>query len=203
MATSAEARTALLLPPDPELDYVRHLYDRMIDWYKVAETKAQLVLTANGALVAIILGLLSSKISDLRQLGDLFGPETWILISAVVLALAGAVGSATSCLLSYHTRKIRHDFARLGVNSDDPDTYCPEVLWYFGHLGSLRFEPTVDLLQAANRTSEIRALTYSAVSLAGAVLRKHRLMNAGWILTAVVLLAFAGTTVSILIRSQL
>jgi hypothetical protein len=29
------------------------MYDRVIDWYKVAETKAQFLLTVNGAFVTI------------------------------------------------------------------------------------------------------------------------------------------------------
>jgi hypothetical protein len=38
-------------PDESDGEYVRRAYERAIDWYKVAETKAQMLLTANGILV--------------------------------------------------------------------------------------------------------------------------------------------------------
>jgi hypothetical protein len=43
------------------------MYDRVVDWYKVAETKAQLLLTVNGAFVTVAFGLLSGSAAELRR----------------------------------------------------------------------------------------------------------------------------------------
>jgi hypothetical protein len=54
---------------EPDAEYVRRAYDRAIDWYKVAENKAQLLLTVNGLLVTVFVGSLTGKTSGARPTG--------------------------------------------------------------------------------------------------------------------------------------
>jgi hypothetical protein len=185
------------------LDYARRVYDRCIDWYKVAETKAQLLLTANGAFAAIYFGLASANTDKVQTFGRNAGPETRCLLAVAVLAFCGAVSLAAGGLLSRHRHNINKDFARLGVRRDDPATYTGEVVWYFGHIASLEFGPAVELLRTADEQLEFETLTYNVVGLSHVVLRKHRLVNAGWLLTAVSILAMTAATLSIFLRSQL
>lgn len=179
------------------------MYDRVIDWYKVAESKAQFILTINGAFVAITFGLLSSNISDLGASRVRIGPDTWCFLGVALLALCGSIGSATFCLQSRHEHNIRIDFTQLGVDRNDKNTYRPEALWYFGHVAELHCEWVIERLRAFDEEQEFRTVAYNVHGLARVVLRKHRLINAGWTLTAVALIALMRAAASILIRGHL
>jgi hypothetical protein len=185
------------------LDYARRVYAQAIDWYKVAEKKAQYLLTANGAFAAIFFGLASGNVGNIGRFGRVAGDETWCALAVAVIAFCGAVGSAAAALLSRHRHNIATDFARLGVDRNEPATYKPEAVWYFGHIASLQFGPAVDLLRTASPQLEFATLTYNLVGLSRVVHRKHRLVNAGWLLTAATVIAMIVASLSIFLRSQL
>lgn len=121
-----------MVATDPGVEYARRVYDRAIDWYKVAEAKAQVLLTVNGAFVTIVFGLLSGNLMELAGFSSSSGIETWILLSIAVSTLMGAIGSAAACLLSRHQHNIRTDLARLGV---DPTTSLASPRWCCASIG--------------------------------------------------------------------
>jgi hypothetical protein len=186
-----------------EIEYVRRVYERAIDWYKVAETKAQLLLTVNGVFVTVVFGVNSGNMADARQFAGVLGVETWVFLLCFICALIGAVTCAAACLWSQHRKTLKETFPRLGVDPGAPSTYRPEVLWYFGHLAHLKMEPAAAMISRADRDFEIKALSYNVVHLAGIVLRKHRLVNAGWALTALALIFLIAAGVSIFVRAQI
>jgi len=55
-------------------------------------------------------------------------------------------------------------------------------------------------LRDADEEFEVRVLTYNVHGLARTVLRKHRLINAGWLLTSVSLLALIAAGTSLLLH---
>jgi hypothetical protein len=187
----------------PNLEYARRMYDRAIDWYKVAESKAQLILTVNGVFATITFGLLSGNVSELRRSRAAIGPETWVFLAAAFAALCCSIGLAAACLRSRHEENVRRDFEQLKVDPAKIDTYRPEALWYFGHLAKLDWEAVVEKLRGADYKFELIALTYNVHGLATVVLRKHRLINAGWTLTSVALVALIAAGASVLVRTQL
>jgi hypothetical protein len=176
------------------------MYDRVIDWYKVAESKAQLILTIDGAFVTITFGLLSGSVADLRRSFESAGVLTWLFLTLTLVAVCGSIAAAAASLLSQHDRHIRNDFAQLGVNPDDETTYRPECLWYFGHLASLRWRGVQNLLRDADEDFEVEVLTYNVHGLAKTVLRKHRLINAGWLLTSTALLSLIAAGAALLLH---
>lgn len=113
-------------------------------------------------------------------------------------ALVCAAGS----LWSYHGRA-KGELADLKVDPGDPDTYCAEVLWYFGHLARLKPKEVAEKLRGAGPEYEATALSYNVVDLAAKVLRKHRLVNLGWALTALQLIALIAAGTSFFVRAQL
>jgi hypothetical protein len=181
------------------LDYARRVYDRVIDWYKVAESKAQLLLTVNGAFAAVFFGFASGGLAGSRHIGRSSGVATWFLLATAILAFGGAVGFGAAGLLSRHRKNIRDDFVRLEIRPDDPETYQADAAWYYGHLASLDFDHAVAFLRKADQRMEFEALTYNVVGLSHVVLRKHRLVNAGWQLTALAVLTMIATSLSILV----
>lgn len=203
---SAEPDGSAAEPPaeavEVDIDYLRRIYASTREWYTVSETKAQLLLTANGAFVAIIFGALFGKVSDVRAAAARFGSDTWIFLGASVVSLVCAISCAALCLWSLHGRAGK-EIAQLGVDRDDPSTYRPEVLWYFGHLANLRMDGAVQALRRADREFEVATLTYHVVELAQRVLRKHRWVNMGWAFTALALIALVAAGTSFFIRAQL
>ena len=81
--------------------------------------------------------------------------------------------------------------------------YRPEVLWYFGHLARLQHDAAVERLREADHEYEAKALSYNVIDLSARVLRKHRLVNRGWALTALELIAIVAAGTSFFIRAQL
>src|SRR3954471_20402046 len=44
-------------------EYVWRAYERAIDWYKIAESKAQIILTVNGVLVTLLFEIAARPVS--------------------------------------------------------------------------------------------------------------------------------------------
>lgn len=186
-------------------EYARRVYDRAMDWYKVAETKAQLILTVNGVFVTIGFGIVSAKPDDANVPTQNLGLETWAFLAVAVSALAGAIGAAATSLLSRHRHNIKADFKRLDIDIENEKKRSPypvESLWYFGHLGSLPFRRAVNSFDQIDEDDEFKILTFHVVGLSRVVLRKHRLINAGWLLTSVALLSLLAAITSYAIRAS-
>jgi hypothetical protein len=115
-----------------------------------------------------------------------------------VSSLVCAAGS----LWSFHGRA-KGELAGLDVDPRNPETYRPEVLWYFGHLARLQPKAVAERLRGAGQEFEATALSHNVVDLSIKVLRKHRLVNMGWALTALELIALIAAGTSFFIRAQL
>jgi hypothetical protein len=164
-------------------------------WYTAAETKAQLLLAVNGLFVTVLFGILFGNSGD-RHLGAArFGSGTWVLLSVSAVALVIAIICAALCLWSLHGRA-RAEFDGLRVDPEEPASYQPEVLWYFGHLAHLKRGAVKERLRSVDRRVEIETLSYHVVDLAHKVLRKHRWVNAGWAFTALALIALVAAGAS-------
>jgi len=96
-----------------DAEYVRRVYERAIDWYKVAEAKAQLILTVNGVLVTVVFSIFAGNIRDERDLAKVSGVETWFFLLVCTGALLGAVTCAAACLWSQHGKSIRENLLAL------------------------------------------------------------------------------------------
>jgi hypothetical protein len=177
------------------VEYLRHMYAMTRVWYVAAETKAQLLLAVNGLFVTVLFGILFGNSGD-RHLGaGDFRLGTWVLISVSVVALVIAIICAALCLWSFHGRA-KDEFDSLGVDPENPASYQPESLWYFGHVAHLEPGAVKERLRSVDRRFEIETLSYHVVDLAHKVLRKHRWVNAGWAFTALALIALVAAGAS-------
>jgi hypothetical protein len=182
------------------VEYLRHMYAMTRAWYTASETKAQLLLAVNGLFVTVLFGILFGN-SGARNLGTAkLKSGTWMLISVSVVALVMAIVCAALCLWSLHGRA-KEEVNKFGIDPEDPDpdpdSFPPEVLWYFGHLVHLERDAVKKRLRSVDRRFEIETLSYHVVDLAHKVLRKHRYVNAGWAFTALALIALVAAGVSI------
>ena len=76
------------------------------------------------------------------------------------------------------------------------------MLWYFGHLAHLQLDAAAEKLRGADQNFEAETLSYNVVDLSVKVLRKDRLVNAGWALTALALIALVAAGTSFFLRAQ-
>ncbi|NNN30011.1 hypothetical protein HLK59_06480 [Streptomyces sp. S3(2020)] len=130
------------------------------------------------------------------------GIETWFFYSVSTGALLGAVSCAAAFLWSRHGKNYRGNFARFHVDPGRPETYKPEVLWYFGDLAHLDMDAAAELIGQADARFEVTALSYNVVHLSRVVFRKHRFINAGWALTALAVSSLILGGVSVFVRAQ-
>lgn len=184
---------------EPDGIYARRVYDRVLEWYKAAETKVRLLLTVNGVFVTVAFSGLLGKAQNFTHAGA----ETYAFAVLAVVSLLAAVLCAATSLWSWHNRNIR-DLEKL--ISVEGITYPPEAFWYFGNLAGWA---TKDLrgamreIAGADRSFEARATAYHAIQSSTVVLRKHRFVNAGWAFTALTLLFFTAMGCSLFIRNTL
>ena len=170
-------------PASPDRDYTRRVYETNREWYRLVETKAQIVIAANGAFLSLFFGGLLGG-SGARAISRDFSLDTWIFLGCAAVSILAAIAAAGVSLWSWHGHGIKKEFERLGVNPESSVTYRPEVLWYFGHIARLNPSAVTEMLRRPCADWEITTLSYDTVDLATKVLRKHRYVNAAWACSA-------------------
>jgi len=85
---------------DESLEYSRRLYENMVDWYKAAELKAQVVLSLAGIFTSFLIASIFVKRSDVKEIVGVFAWHTWVALGLMTLALVGAIASAVMCLIT-------------------------------------------------------------------------------------------------------
>jgi hypothetical protein len=172
----------------PALEYARRLYANVLDWYKLADTKAQLLLTVDGVFVTVLAGAVLGDPEETSDRVQRFGPETWALLGAAALALLLSVACAALCLWSRSGlggSAIRRLMQReLGVDPGRRASYSPEVAWWFGMIAALEPGHIAAMIKDADERFERDALVAQIVVLSRNVLRKHTWVNRGWALAA-------------------
>src|SRR5213593_1142530 len=137
--------------------YVRRLYDNVLEWYRSADNKAQVVLGLDGAFLAFLAGAAFAKPDDLRVVVHGFTAVTWSLLAVMALCLLGSIAAAIHCLQS--RLLTRSDLDRL-VSPEDRATgnlspYRPEQSWFFQILAPLSLDRLRRTLQGVDAAFEI------------------------------------------------
>jgi hypothetical protein len=189
-------------PPTAALEYARRLFENITDWYNAADTKAQVILTIDGAFIAFLSSTLFAEPAKLRALSNAFSAGTWVLLLLMSLALTGSIASALACLWSrlYGNREIDDIFRQLGVDVHDAASYKPGVLWFFQFLRRLEGEHVETRLLQMDETGEVRALRFQITALSDNVMRKHKWVNAGFVLTGSSFVLFLAAGITYIIR---
>lgn len=155
----------------------------------------------NGVFVTLFFGALLGSSGKSHAAGRGLGLATWIFGCLFTVALSTAISCAALSLWSLHGRA-NAEFARLGVDPQQPVTYRPEVLWYFGHLARLRPDCIEEKLRD-DQDAEISTLSYHLIGLSRKILRKYRWVNTGWAFTSLGLFALVATGASYFLQTRL
>jgi hypothetical protein len=186
----------------PSLDYVRRVYTNNIDWYKNADTKAEIVLTLDGIFLAFVTSSIFVQQADLREILAYFTFGSWLFLGLMSLALAGSIFCAIACLWSrislikYIKEKY---FAEHKTQVDQIEPYRPETTFFFQKISRLDPDLYQRRLLSVDQEFEIMALAADTHTLAGNVLEKHVWVDLSFILAGASLLSFLALGISYLL----
>jgi hypothetical protein len=176
------------------VEYVRRLYADVMEWYKSADSKAQVVLTLDGLFLAFIAATLfehADVVNGLRW-------HTALFLSLMAVSLATSVGYAVACIWSriYSHKELEQFLRKEKVDISNHQTYTPGVSWFFQIIGALDEGEFKKRMGAVNPVFEVESLSSQIIKLSRNVRTKHRYVNYGFIFAGITLTLFAVSAAS-------
>ena len=186
----------------PALEYSRRVFNSVLEWYKNADSKAQIILTIDGIFLAFITNSIFIEQDKLLKILSKFGGETWLLLALMCLTLAGSILSSILCLWSrvYREDELDEILKNSGVDIKRSETYKPQFMFFFQFISRLQAEQMADKLSAVDEKYEIEALAHETRILSENVMKKHKWVNRGFGLAGLSLLFFLSVGVSYIVR---
>jgi hypothetical protein len=189
--------------PPGALAFSRGLYASTLDWYKVADSKGQLLLTLNGVYITVLSSVTIASSQNLVKLHTSLPPATWFLLAGAAVATAISILMAIACLYS-RLSDARLDEIRDSFTERDAQgnlRYGPAALYWFGTIARINHDIGLKMLQSADEAFELSAVTEDLFLLASKVLAKHRWVNMGWVAAGTSLLLLLAAAVSAVIAT--
>ena len=183
------------------LEYARRIMCNNLDWYKSADTKAEIILSLDGVFLAFVTSSVFMKRADLLEILGNFTVWTWMFLGLMCLALAGSILCAVACLWSRIplSKRAKEEYlADRKIQTDKLETYTPEVTFFFQKISWLNADLYQRQLLSADKRFEIQALAADIHTLSGNVTKKHILVDYAFMLTGASLLLFLVTGISYL-----
>ena len=185
------------------LSYSNLVLANAIDWYRNADSKAQIILTLDGALITFLTSSLFKRAEDLSAVTRNVTTVTWVLLIAMCACLAGSIVSALTCLWSRVFLGLKRDSV-LGKErryiQEGENVYSPNVMFFFKTICWLEHDRFQERLEQVDEEFHIRAVGSQAYLLAKRVYRKHVLVNAGFVLAGASLILFMASGISYLVH---
>ena len=141
------------------LDDSRRLLELVIDWYKNADLKAQIILTINGAFLTFLTSSIFKSPEELTRVTHRFGASTWVLLILMCVCLVGSIVSALMCLWSRIFLFSKRDEvlvqARKGIKR--AEKYPAELMLFFETITWLEHDKFQLELLGRDKEFEIKA----------------------------------------------
>lgn len=182
------------------LIYCRSVYAGMLDWYKIADAKGQLLLTLNGVFVTVLSSSLLLRPEDLSARKTQLTLIAWVFILGAAVAVGYSIFCGIMCLRS---RLSNADLDKLHANFQYLDgegrvQYRPAVTFWFGTVARFKDQKKgLDLLLKSNAEFELSALADEILLFAPNVLAKHQWVNRGWVAAGCALLFTVATATAV------
>lgn len=182
------------------LAYSRLVFERVIDWYKNADSKAQIILTIDGVFITFLTTSIFKNPDELSKITQRFTAYTWIFLILMCVCLIGSVISALMCLWSRillsskRDRVLMREKQRIG----EAEKYSPSVMLFFKTISWLDHDKFQVELAGVNKEFEIKALASQSYLLSKRVYVKHLLINSGFVLSGASLIFFLASGISYL-----
>jgi ABC-type uncharacterized transport system fused permease/ATPase subunit len=185
---------------DDKLKYAQGLYKDVLDWYRSAESKAQVLLAIDGTFLAFLTGSIFTEPDKIKRT---IGWETWFLLGLMSLFLVCSIISALLCLWS------RIDLLAIHIkmpNDEKPDTskvetYESDVMWFFQKISYLKKDRFLSSILKVDKYFTIQALANESFVLSKNVSKKHFWVDLGFFFIVITLILFLSAGISYLVRS--
>lgn len=184
----------------PALDYARRLFERIIDWYKTADSKAQIILTLDGAFLTFLTTSVFKNPDELSRIIQRFNSATWLFLALMSVCLIGSIISALMCLWSRVWLSSKRDavLVREKARLEEAEKYSPNVMLFFKTISWLNHDKFQAQLAEVDVKFEIKALASQSFLLSQRVNTKHLLVNLGFVLAGASLIFFLAGGISYL-----
>jgi hypothetical protein len=184
------------------LEYARRVFDGVLDWYKNADSKAQIILSLDGAFLAFLTSSIFMEQDKLSKILSRFGLETWILLGLMCISLIGSILSAIFCLWSriYNEDELDVILKSEGVEFENSATYKPQFMLFFQFLSRLQPKRIAERFSVINEEYEIEALAFQMQIISQNVMNKHYWVDRGFVLVGLSLLFFLSAGISYVLR---
>lgn len=182
------------------LEYVRQLYASVLDWYKNADSKAQVILTLDGIFLTLIANTLfqnSKVVSEIPW-------HTAFFLGLMAMSLSASIYHAIACIWSriYSTADLKEIIRKAGVDIADYETYAASVCWFFQMISELDKVEFEKRMSALGPTFEVEALSSQIFLLSGNVRKKHHNVNYGFIFAGITLALFVISAISFVLYQK-
>jgi hypothetical protein len=184
-----------------KLEYSRRLYDDVLDWYKSADSKAQVVLAIDTAFLAFLTSAIFSEPDKLRAILAVFSWITWLNLTLMLLSLMISIGAAIFCVWSriYSLKEVKQIIKKAESRCQDPDKYPPEmIMWFFQFIEVLDQKKFQATLESTEEGFELKVLAEEIYILSRNVRKKHLAVNIGFGFAALSSIFFVMAAVSYL-----
>ena len=184
------------LPQAPSaLDYARGIHTEAHNSNKDLYTRAQVVLTLDGIVVAAAAAGLAGQSDDLKKAVAVFGATTWVFVGVAAFALIASVMCSTMALASLHQQGRVNDAA----------AYKPTTMWYYARIAELVREPRdrvrfIEIAEQADALFETKARLEQVAIMAPLMVKRANWLNAAFGFAALTFVAFALASADYVIR---
>jgi hypothetical protein len=187
---------------DAALQYIRFLHSDLSRWHLNANTKAQVILTANGVFIAFLSSSILRDVNEFRSFLQGFKAETWILATITALCLGLSIISAVLALASrgLRSKRLVRVYKEYGVEPDDASSYKPEVMAHFFLISGLQRSQFVSRVATVDSSFELRALANDSYVFTHFLLTTYNWVNRGFIFMGGTFLFFLATVADYTIR---
>ena len=173
------------------LEYARGVHSEMRAANHDLYTRAQIVLTIDGVVLAAVGAGLAGQPDDLEATVAVFGATTW---AALGLAAAAVLASVLSSALALYARHMQ------GRPSHATKSYEPANMWFFRHVAELDPARYIEVAERADAAFETRARLAQVTIMAPIIVRRAQWVNRAFASTALAFAFFALAAADYLIR---
>jgi hypothetical protein len=184
------------------VDYARRLLELVINWYNNADSKAQVILTLDGAFLTFLTSSILGSPDNVAKIIARFGTDTWVLLILMGVCLVASIVSAMMCLLSRIFLLPKQDsvLRREKEHVKTATKYSPNVMLFFQSVSWLDHDKFQEQLKTVDKEFEVEALGSQIHHLAKRVTTKHKAVNWGFVFAAATLVFFLAAGVSYVAR---
>jgi hypothetical protein len=174
------------------LEYARRVHADVREQNKELYTRAQVILTLDGILVAAVGASLATQPDDLSKTLAVFGASSWFALGLAGAALVASVLCSVMTLYARHFQGIAPPLGDAG--------YEPPTMWFFRHIAELEPSRFIDRAAQADVAFETRAHLAQVATVAPIMVRRAAWLNGAFACTGLALVSFAVAIADYLIR---